>query len=220
MVCHVGRRPRRHSDGRPHREIAGRADHEWHRPRDGRRPRRRICAPTSRSPADTSEQFDTASDALARLVCVKNAGRVSHALRAIIASGSGRCPKPLPAPLFFPAMPNGFTRLRDTRSPAIPKLLSSCVLVSTAERRHMFNMIPTEKRHTAANDHTVAVARWDDDGGAAKASHRTSRPPKRALGTGPRRRIRRKFAAKNFRLGRRVPDRMTPAARRRLASLH
>ena len=60
----------------------------------------------------------------------------------------------------------------------------------------MFNMIPTENRHTTANDHAVAVARGDDDGGAAKASHRTSRPPKRTLGTGPRRQISRKFAAK------------------------
>ena len=84
----------------------------------------------------------------------------------------------------------------------------------------MFNMIPTEKRHTAANDHTVAVARWDDDGGAAKASHRTSRSPTGALGTDPGRRTSRKFAAKASDLAGRMLDRMTPAARRRLASPH
>ena len=84
----------------------------------------------------------------------------------------------------------------------------------------MFNMIPTGKRHTAATDHTVAVARWDDDGGAAKASHRTSRSPKGALGTGPGLPISRKFAAKGSDLAGRVLDRMTPAARRRLASPH
>jgi hypothetical protein len=34
----------------------------------------------------------------------------------------------------------------------------------------MFNMTPTENLRAAPTDHTVAVARWDDDGGAPSNS--------------------------------------------------
>jgi hypothetical protein len=50
------------------------------------------------------------------------------------------------------------------------------VLVSVAGRRHMFDMAatenlrmtPTENLGAASTDHTIAVARWDDDGGASR----------------------------------------------------
>jgi hypothetical protein len=32
----------------------------------------------------------------------------------------------------------------------------------------MLNMAPTENFRAASTDHAIAVARWDDDGGAAR----------------------------------------------------
>jgi hypothetical protein len=36
--------------------------------------------------------------------------------------------------------------------------------------RKILNMSATENLHAASADHTIAFARWDDDGGAAKNS--------------------------------------------------
>src|SRR5689334_4997473 len=60
--------------------------------------------------------------------------------------------------------------------PAIPKFLFVCPLVSAAHPRHVPNVSPTENLHAASNDHTIAVVRWADDGGAPGLPRRTPKP--------------------------------------------
>src|SRR5690349_3479646 len=46
----------------------------------------------------------------------------------------------------------------------------SCVLVSATARHDMFNMTSTEDLRAMPSTHTIAVARWEDDGGAPRSS--------------------------------------------------
>ena len=43
-------------------------------------------------------------------------------------------------------------------------------LVSGGHAPHILNMTLTENPKTAASDYAAAIARWDDEGGAAKTS--------------------------------------------------
>ena len=117
------------------------------------------------SPADTSEQYDTDSVTPARVDCPTKAARVSSAPRAVIASNSesvhwlaGLPPFPLDATA------GNSKPLLD--APFISKLFVYA-LVSAVGRCHLLDMPPIEIFDAISIDHAVAVARWDDDGGAA-----------------------------------------------------
>src|ERR1051325_11311986 len=103
-------------------------------------------------------------------------GASLRARQALVASGPRRPPKYWPAPLAFAllsfdaAAEKYQAAFRCGKQPAIPKLISPCVLVSAADRRHILNMTPIAILRAASTDHAIAVARWDDDGGAARNS--------------------------------------------------
>jgi hypothetical protein len=47
-------------------------------------------------------------------------------------------------------------------------LAPACTLASADHRPHVELVTPTENLRAASNEHTIAIARWEDDGGAPR----------------------------------------------------